>query len=325
MRRATAARREQAAGAPSRRAAGAWWTGHRRAARWGLAQCRENPLASGLAVAVMAVALALPALLAALLAQRDALLADWHVEPTLTLFLAPGINHAAAAGLAGELAADDALAGVDVVSAEQAFAELAGAAGLAGELDAASNPLPHLLVVRPRASAWRGDEGRALARRLGALEGVEDVLLDLAWLDRLAAIVRLGERGVLVLTFVLVAGTVLVTANTIRVLVHQHGTEIDLYKLVGATDAFVRRPFLYSGAIYGLAAGVAAVLVVEGVLLALADPVAAVARAYASDYALAHPGAVFVLSLLGLGMVTGWCGAWLGTSHSLRRLANRGH
>jgi len=292
---------------------------HRRAARAGIVHCRENLLASTLAVAVMAIALALPAMLATVLAQRDALVADWHIEPTLTLFLAPEIDHAGAARLAEHLSADGEVAGVEVISAEQAFAELAGAAGLTGELDGASNPLPHLLVVKPQPSAWRGDDGRALARRLGALEGVDDVLLDLAWLDRLAAIVRLGERSVLVLTFVLLAGTILVTANTTRVLVHQHGAEISLYKLVGATDAFVRRPFLYSGAMYGLAAGVTAVVIVEAVLLALAGPVAAVARAYASDYALAHPGAMFVLSLLGLGMLTGWCGAWLGTSHSLRR------
>ncbi len=321
MKRATAARREQAAGAAPGRSGGAWLM-HRRAARAGLAHCRENPLASMLAVAVMAIALALPALLAALLAQRDALLADWHVEPTLTLFLEPGVDRAAAAGLAESLAADGALATVEVISAEQAFAELAAAVGLSGELDPASNPLPHLLVVKPHASAWRDDEGRALARRLGAQDGVDDVLLDLAWLDRLAAIVRLGERSVLVLTFILLAGTVLVTANSTRVLVHQHGAEIDLYKLVGATDAFVRRPFLYSGAAYGLAAGVAAVLVVEAVLLALAGPIAAVAHAYASDYALAHPGARFVGSLLGLGTLSGWCGAWLGTRHSLRRLAD---
>ncbi len=321
MRRAAAARREQAAETSPGRSGGAWLA-HRRAARAGLAHCRENLLASALAIAVMAVALALPALLAALLAQRDTLLADWHVEPTLTLFLAPGVDRAAAAGLAASLADDTALAAVDLVSAEQAFAELAAAAGLSGELDAAGNPLPHLLVVKPHARAWRDDEGRALAHRLGALDGVDDVLLDLAWLDRLAAIVRLGERSVLVLTFILIAGTMLVTANSTRVLVHQHAAEIDLYKLVGATDAFVRRPFLYSGAIHGLAAGLAAVLIVEAVLLTLAGPVAAVARAYASDYALVHPGAGFVLSLLGLGMVSGCCGAWLGTTHSLRRLAD---
>ncbi len=297
-----------------------WLLEHARAAREGWSHVRDNAAAAAVSVAVMAIAVALPALLFALLESQQSLLGEWGTEPTLSAFLTAPTGHDAAAALAARWRAEADIAGVELVTAEAAFAELAGAVGLGSMDGGGENPLPHVLVVTPRASAWADAGGEALAARLRSAPEVDTVLVDFAWVERLQALAALLSRALILLAAILVAGTVLIVGNTIRGLVVQQRAEIEVLKLVGATDAYVRRPFLYSGALHGLAAGCLALLLVEGVFLALAGPVRALAATYLSDFVLGAPGWRFAAAVIGVAAASGWGGAWLGTARSLRAL-----
>ena len=272
---------------------------HVRAMREGLDFLRGNVLASLLGVAVMAIALGLPALFDALLLNQRALLADWGSDPVISVFLGPLVDAATA----------------------QALAEFRAAVGVHGDSLPQDNPLPNLLEVTPRAEVWAGERAAALVARLQAMGEVEQVLVDSDWVERLAALGTLAERAVWLLAVVLGGATVLIVANTVRVLVQQQAETIEVLKLVGATDAYVRRPFLYCGAVHGLLAGALVLALVAACGAALGGPVAAVAEAYGSDFRLSGLPAAHTAGIVGVALLCGWGGAFIGTAVSLRRLS----
>lgn len=269
-------------------------------------------------IAVMAIAIALPALMYAFVQNHRMLFEDWGGEPSLTVFLAQAVDEPAADLLRTQLLSDPRTMSIRFIHRDEAFAEFAAASGLAHSIDAHANPLPHVFMLTPNAEAWAVDRGAALIESLEADASIDAVLVDLAWVERLDAIGHLAERGVMLLAVVLAGGALLIVGNTIRALVHEHRDEIDVLKLVGATDAFVRRPFLYSGATHGLLAGVAAVVLVQAIFVALDSPVAGIARAYLSDFRVHGFSATQAMTLIALSTALGWCGAWLGVRLSLR-------
>jgi cell division transport system permease protein len=305
------------------RARGGWLLGHRRAAREGYAHIRGNVVAAMLSIAVMAVAVGLPATLFALLENQRVLVSEWGGEPTLSLFLTKETSAEAAQALATELRGIVQIGAIEFVSSDTAFAEFSGAVGVQGDMADEPNPLPHVLIVTLLRNHPGGDGDEALVAKLRENGQIEAVLVDSAWLDRLSAISALATRGLWVLALLLLGATVLIIGNTIRTLVVERVAEIEVLKLVGATDAYVRRPFLYGGTWHGIAAGVLAVVLIEIVFLALAGPISRVATVYLSPFTLVGPSFGFVGAVVLLSGFTGWCGAWLGTVHSLRRFAPR--
>lgn len=310
----------RAASGAQRARAAALLVVHVRALREGLDYLRGNALASLLGVAVMAIALGLPALFDALLVNQRALLADWGREPAVSVFLDPLVDAATAQALAAELGRDPEIATVEFIDAATALAEFRAAVGLHGGGLPQDNPLPHLLEVTPRAEVWVGDRAAGLVARLQAMGEVEQVLVDRDWVARLTALGVLAARAVWLLAGVLVTATVLIVANTIRVLVQQQAETIEVLRLVGATDAYVRRPFLYCGALHGLLAGALALALVAACGAALAGPVAAVAEAYQSNFRLSGLPAAHTAGIAVAALLCGWVGAFIGTTVSLRRL-----
>lgn len=296
---------------------------HLRALIESFTQVRGNGAATLMSVAVMAIALALPAMLYGFVQNQQALSAHWGAEPTLTAFLEREASEEVAQDLARRLRIDARVGAVEFVHRDDAFAEFSTASGLAGVAAGGRNPLPHVLVVTPHASAWAYDRGQALVDSLEAEPAVDSVLVDFAWVERLQAIGALAERAVFLLALLLGAGALLIVANTVRVLVHQQRDEIEVLKLVGATDAFVRRPFLYGGALHGLLGGVAAALLVQGVFLALSAPFQRVAEAYLGDFELTGPGLTQSAALVALSCALGWLGALAGIALALRRIDAR--
>ena len=306
-------------GGSRRRPHGAWLVAHLRAAREGWWQLRNNRLASLVSIAVMATALGLPTTLFALLENQQTLFSEWGAEPTLSVFLTRGTSESQARELAARWREIAEIGKVEVVSSTEAFAEFAATTGLITNGAQSANPLPHVLVVTPAAAAWEVGDGQPLVALLRRYVEVDSVLVDLAWVARLRAMSALAARAVWVLGLVLVGAMVLIVGNTIRVLVQEQIAEIEVLKLVGATDAFVRRPFLYSGALHGMVAGILGVILIEGVFFALSGPVEAVASAYLSGFTLVSPAPDFVATVIALATATGWSGAWLGTLHCLRQ------
>jgi len=202
----------------------------------------------------------------------------------------------------------DAAVGREGLEEFRAMSDLAGALEVLDE-----NPLPTVLVVQPR------DDGDALAADLRELPQAEVVQHDAAWRQRLSAWLAFGERLVQVVAVLLGLGVLLVVGNTVRLDIGARSEEIAVLQHLGATDAFVRRPFLYLGAWYGLAAGLLAGVLLAVAGLLLQGRLSALVASYGSQFALAGPGWRGSLALLAGAVAMGWLGAWLATGHHLRR------
>ncbi len=279
---------------------------------------RVNTLLTAL---VIGVSLALPASLLLGLSTLRQATAGWDGDARLTAYLKTDLPDADASALAGSLRKD--LAGqaeVTLIDRAQALAQFERSSGLGEALTLlGENPLPAALVLTPRAPADEATLER-LASRLHALAQVDDVQSDLDWVRRLNALLELGKRTVWVFAGLLGAGVVLVTGNTIRLAIFNRRAEIEITKLIGGTDGFIRRPFLYWGVLQGLGGGLVAVLLLMAVNLGLSGPVRTLAGLYGSALALATPGVLGSLGLLLLGGGLGFAGAALAVGRHLREI-----
>ena len=199
------------------------------------------------------------------------------------------------------------------------FQQLSGLGEALRELP--ENPLPGVILVTP--SKVDRDGLEALRQRLAELPGVEQAQLDLLWVERLTAILKLGDRFVFGLSLLLIATLLLVIGNTIRLHIENRRTEIEVVKLVGGTDGYVRRPFLYMGALYGLGAGLIAWLLLAYGLGWLNEAVVGLAGLYGSDFGLTGVPADDALSLVLGAVLLGYIGAWLAVARHLSELAPR--
>ena len=293
---------------------------HWRALGESLKHVDANRAPTAIGIAVMAVAIALPALLYIFIQNQHALFEDWGDEASLTAFLHRGVDAGAAERLMQQLSGDSRIDRVRLIHRDDAFAEFAVSSGLAGIVDDEINPLPHVLVLVPHTGTWDADRAQSLIASLESNTLVDTVLVDFAWVDRLRAIGLVAKRAVFIVALLLAGGALLIVGNTIRALVHQHRDEIEVLKLVGATDAYIRRPFLYGGAIHGFLAGVAAVLVVEAIFAVLRNPVTRVAETYLSDFTIAGFSVAQTVLLVTVSSGLGWSGAWIGVVLSLQQL-----
>ena len=265
--------------------------------------------------AVIGVALALPAAGYAVLESLRGLAAGVQLQPQLTLFLAPQAKRAELEALGARLRADARLSAVRFIPREDALKELSAVQGVA-ELVAAlgRNPLPDAFVLTAKDGATE-----ALAAELGKLPGVAQAQTDAAWARRLAALERLGRLALLLLAALLGAGLVAVTFNTVRLQVLTQRDEIEVARLLGATDAFIGRPFCYVGLLQGLAGGVLALAVVALGLALLNREVATLAESYGSAFRLRLPSAGDALGVVVAAGILGWLGARLSVGQQLRR------
>jgi cell division transport system permease protein len=208
---------------------------------------------------------------------------------------------------------------VDYISADQAlgeFKKLSGFGDAVAVLD--KNPLPAVLVVRPKDASPEGAE--ALQHQLAGNPAVDQVRLDLQWLRRLTAILDIVRRVTDILAALLALAVMFVVGNTIRLEIGGRRTEIEVSKLLGATDPFIRRPFLYHGAWYGLVGGLIACILVALAVSLVAAPVSRLAGLYGSAYVLQGLGILGALGLIAGGAVLGWVGSWLAVARHLRAI-----
>ncbi len=282
-------------------------------------QLYRQRLGALLTALVIGVSLALPASLLLSLATLRQAAAGWDGEPRLTAYLKLDVPDARATDLAARLGRElAAQASVTLIDRTQALAEFKHSSGLADALAlVGENPLPAALVLAPKGPA---DEAllEQLATRLRALSEVEEVQADLDWVRRLNALLEVGRRAVWVFAGLLGAGVVLVTGNTIRLAIFNRRQEIEVTKLIGGTDAFIRRPFLYWGVLQGVAGGLVAALLLVAVNIGLAAPVRTLAGMYGSSLTLVTAGLGGSLGLLLLGGGLGLAGAWLAVGRHLR-------
>lgn len=308
-------------GAPRRNPVAAWLNAHRRAALDGWRHLSDHCLAAVLSIGVLAVAVSLPGLLYGLLERHEAVSARWRVAPALTAFMHASVSLEDTHRLAGQWRGDPATRAVQVHPAAEAYRELLDAAGLgisARPAAAGDNPLPHVVALTPAPMDAAARE--RLAARVREDPRVEAVLIDADWSQRLGAIERLAARFLLLVTLVLAGGALLIVTNAIRVQLQQRRDELLVLRMVGATDAYIRRPFLYSGLVHGLGAGALAIAVIVAVFASLSEAADTLALAYGSDFRLGLPAPAVLAAVFFGSLVTGWLGAWLGAAAALRRL-----
>jgi len=279
----------------------------------------RRPIATLLTCAVIGIALALPAGLYQLLSRVGELTKSVDEAGQISLFLHAHVTTEQAAALAQRLQRQPAVGHIEHITAASALAEFRQLSGFGAVIDTLSeNPLPELLVVRPLLRQQSAEQIERLLGELRQLPEVDQAQLDIDWLQRLYAMMALTQRGILILGLLLALAILLVVGNTIRLLIQNRADEIVITRLIGGTDAFIRRPFLYSGLWYGFGGGVVALLLVESGLLALAAPVSELAALYHSQFQIGHISLSTLLLLPSGGAVLGLCGAWLAVAQHLR-------
>jgi len=300
--------------APSR--FGVWIDHHLHSIAFSLGRAIRRPWSTLLTIAVMALALALPLGLSIALDNVELLAGSVQQSREINLFLKLDVAADAAQALAGELRARPDVAKVTLRTPEQGLAELRESAKLDEAADAlGDNPLPTLLIVTPTDTA----DDAHLAGALQALPQTDQVQHDALWRKRLNGWLHFGERLIQLLSSLLGIGAVLVVGNTVRLDIQSRREEIGVLQLLGASDGFIRRPFLYLGAWYGLGAGAVALALIAASGLALRAPLAILADSYSSSFTL-HGLDLLHSALVLVGtLVLGWLGAWLVTGHFLRQ------
>jgi cell division transport system permease protein len=294
---------------------------HAQVALDSLGRLYRHGVSSLMTVAVIGIALALPSGLYLLLDNLHRLSGSWDGQASLSVFLKQDIDSDAARQLADSLATWPEISAVQLVTPQQAlqeFSEHSGFADVLGLLE--DNPLPVVLIVTPAAEQTDPETAGALQKRLSGLPETELAQLDLQWVQRLAAILDIARRGILVISSLLALAVLLVIGNTIRLEIQNRREEILVTKLIGATNAFVRRPFLYSGTWYGVFGALLAWLLVEAGFWLLAGPVGKLVGLYQSDFTLK----TLPLTLLGLltltGVMLGLLGSWLAVGRHLHAI-----
>lgn len=298
---------------------GAWFDHHLYSFVASLGRVFRKPWATLLTIGVMAVALALPLGLWVVLGNVQRFASDVQTSRQISMYLKDGTDAARANALAGELRKRPDIASVELRTPEQGLETLRAQDGLGDAIDALAatgedaSPLPWLLLVTP------GGDDLTLAESLRTLPEADLVQHDAVWRTRLDNWLRFGGRVALVLAALLGLGALLVVGNTVRLDIQSRREEIGVLQLLGATDGFIRRPFLYLGVWYGLASGALALALLTAAWMALRTPLADLAGSYGSAFALRGVDPVQAAVVVGGATLLGWIGAGVVTGHFLRQ------
>ena len=279
----------------------------------------NQPFATLMTMGVVAVALALPLLLSLFLSNLSAATGNWNDAFDLSVYMNKKASAARAASVAKQLRQRGDVATVRVITADQALAQFRNDSGFGKALDALSdNPLPDTLIVTPTLPASTPQGTDALKQAINTIADVQAVQLDTEWVKRLHAMLDILRRVVLLTAVLLGAGVVLIVGNTIRLDILNRRQEIEVMKLVGASDGFARRPFLYSGIWYGLGGGLLALILVAVAAVILAKPVDTLAKLYGSQFRLRGLGFTTATGVLALAVGLAWLGSWLAATRHIR-------
>ncbi len=297
---------------------------HAQAFLGSLGRLARQPLATLLTILVIGIALALPTALYLVVANMRVVTDGLDDTVQFSAYLDLSTTEAQARKLSGEIEALRGVSGTELVSPDQGLAEFRQRSGIGDALKALpENPLPWLVKVHPAPPRDTAEAVEALAAEIREMDGVDLVEADTAWVRRLQAVEDTMQQFALLVAVVLAAGVLAVVGNTIRLEINGRRAEIEVTKLVGGSNAFVRRPFLYSGLWQGLAGGLLAVGLVAGGLAGLAPFIARLAAAYGSAFTLQGLSSHEWPAVIGGGAALGFIGAWLAAGYHLRRIEPR--
>jgi cell division transport system permease protein len=299
-------------------------TGHLQALLGSLGRLARTPLSTLLTLMVIALALALPASLRLLVTNAQAATGNFANAIDLSVYLKTDVPLAKAQQLAEAARQRHDVADVTLISADQGLKDFRTYSGFGAALAALKqNPLPHVLHVRPRPESSSAAALEALRSYFTAWPEVDLVQVDSEWVMRFNAILEVLRRLLLIAAALLGVGVLAVIGNTIRLEIQSRRAEIEVTKLVGGSNSFVRRPFLYTGVLYGLGGALLAWGILALAVAVLGESVTTLARLYGSRYQLLGPDRGEVGILLGGGAALGWLGAWISAARHLRSIEPR--
>jgi len=300
-----------------------WAVRHVSTAVGALGRLSRHPFASLMTLLVIAVTLALPAAMHILIKNARSVSASWDNALDFSVYLRTGTSESDARRLADIIGQRADVEMVRLVTADEALAEFRDQSGFGEALDQLKvNPLPHTLVVRPGSSnTERSIE--LLNEELGNLPEADFVQVDTEWVRRFHAILEILQRSIAIGAGLLGAAILVIIGNTIRLDIQNRREEIEVTKLIGASNAFVRRPFLYTGLWYGLGGGLLALALVHYGLRAIDAPVARLAGLYDSSFTVRSLDAAESLLIVGTGVLLGLVGSWVAAARHMRRIEPR--
>jgi cell division transport system permease protein len=295
-----------------------WVERHAQTLLGSLGQIVQAPLATFMTMTVIGIALLLPLLLSVFLANVRSATVNWHQTVDISVYLDKRAATARAPAIAKLLRARADVGAVRIITADEALVQFRGVSGFGNALDALrDNPLPDTLVVTPASAT--GDV-EALKTAVAAIADVQTVQVDTQWVTRLQGIMDIMRRVVWLTGALLAGGIVMVIGNTIRLDILNRRAEIEVMKLVGATDGFTRRPFLYTGMWYGLGGGILALALCAAAVGILSKSVRHLAGLYGSQFRLHGVGMTNGFAFLVGAGVLGWLGSWIAATRHIRQI-----
>jgi cell division transport system permease protein len=300
-----------------------WFVLHLNTAAAALRRLSRQPIANLMTVLVIGVTLALPAAMHVVIKNAQSISASWDNALDFSIYLNPDVTLEQAKRLAGIVGQRADVEMVTLIAADDALAEFREQSGFGDALDYLThNPLPHTLVVRPGSANTEVSMG-LLNEELGNLPEADFVQVDTEWVQRFHAILNILERAIMMGAGLLGAAIIVIIGNTIRLDIQNRREEIEVTKLIGASNAFVRRPFLYIGLWYGLGGGLLALALVGYGMFALADPVSRLSGLYESAFDVLALDLSESLIIIGSGIVLGLLGSWIAAARHMRRIEPR--
>jgi cell division transport system permease protein len=297
---------------------------HTQALLGSVGRLARNPFATALTLLVIGLALALPLALNLFVTNAQTATGGFVDAVDMSVYFKTDVALAKAQQLAADARQRSEVAEVRLIPADKALDEFRTYSGFGAALEALQeNPLPHVLHVRPKPESSSPGELESLRRYFAAWPEVDIVQIDSEWVMRFNAILDVLRRLLVITAVLLGAGVLAVIGNTIRLEILNRRAEIEVTKLVGGSNGFVRRPFLYTGVLYGLGGAVLGWLIVEAAVAILGQPIATLAQLYGSRYSLQGPTGNEILIVLGAGIVLGWLGAWISAARHLRSIEPR--
>jgi cell division transport system permease protein len=307
--------------APRKNRLSSYFSNHLRVSLASLGRLYAQPVATLMTAAVIAIALALPVGLYIALDNVGQLSSDWDGSTQISLFLHTHVKKRDAQKLMQRLEKHKNIKKIEFIDKEKGleqFREISGFGDALKYLD--SNPLPIVLVVHPKISNNQTDRTTHLVKELGKNKLVELAQLDVQWVKRLYTFLEIANRSILVISSMLAMAVLLIIGNTIRLDIQNRREEIEVSKLIGASNAFIRRPFLYTGIWYGAIGGTLAWIITQISLLLVENPIHKLALLYHSDFRLSGLGAGNTLLLILFSCLLGLVGSWIAVSRHLKEI-----
>lgn len=300
-----------------------WLTRHASTSLGALGRLSRQPFASLMIVLVIGVTLAMPAAINVVVKNAQSVSGSWDNALDFSVYLNLDLAESEAEGLARLIGQRADVASVDLVTADEALAEFKLQSGFGEALDQlGDNPLPHALVVRP-SPGNTSESLKLLQEEIGNLPETDLVQVDTEWVQRFHAILDIVRQAIAIGAALLGIAIVVIVGNTIRLDIENRREEIEVTKLIGASNAFVRRPFLWTGFWYGLLGGSFALVLVQYGLYLLRDPVTRLAGLYQGNITVATLGLAESGAIIGAAVFLGLFASWVTTARHMRRIEPR--